>query len=73
MMLVDVLLVDPLGPAGTRSAAASRQGLIPRPAIETLLTPYFFVAPWAFLEMNRYRGFSLSLFTRSPAASIAET
>jgi len=41
--------------------------------IETLLTPYFFVAPWAFFEMNWYWGFSFTLFTRSPAASIAET
>lgn len=39
---------------------------------ETLFTPYFRVAPWAFFEMNWYCGLSLTCVTRNPAASIAE-
>ena len=59
-------------PAGAAAASVRRTHSLIATS-ETLLTPYFFVAPWAFVEMNRYCGFSFSCFTRSPAASIAET
>jgi hypothetical protein len=45
-------LDDPARCHGALGMAASNYSLTAR--IETLFTPYFFVAPWAFSETNWY-------------------